>query len=153
MAIAALMVWWWYRWAPWGRKHDMRSWTTAAQLSLGLMVVALTASPAAARIEQRAGECFERQRGSATISRRLGPCTIYVGTVGFERALYGFIRPGGHRIDGWNDARSSRVVVNGRAGFLYLPPGVASPDQLPKGQFFCLGYEGSDQMTCGRPGG
>ena len=130
----------------------MRSWTTAAQLSLGLLVVVLTASPAAARVEQRAGECFKRRSGSAAITHRLGPCTIYVGTAGFKRALWGFLFPGGRRMDGWKDAGSSRVVVNGRAGFLYLAPGVPSPDRLPKGQFFCLGHEGSDQMTCGRPG-
>jgi len=130
----------------------MRSWTTATQLSLGLLVVVLTARPAAARVEQRAGECFERSKGLPAITRRLGPCTIYVGTAGFKRALWGFLFPGGRRMDGWKDAGSSRVVVNGRAGFLYLAPGVPSPDRLPKGQFFCLGLEGKERMTCGRPG-
>jgi hypothetical protein len=82
--------------------------------------------------------------------KQLGPCRIYRGTVGFERALWGFILADGQRVGGWQSAGSEQVVVNDRPGLLQLPAGVGSPDRLQAGQAFCLGQQGSSLITCGR---
>lgn len=122
-------------------------------LPLSLLALLLSAEPAAARVDTREGVCFQRQRSSAAVVRQLGACTIYVGTVGFDRALWGFHLATGQKIDAWQQAHTSQVVVNGKPGFLYLPPGVRGPDRLEQGQTFCLGEQGKAVMTCGQPGG
>jgi len=122
----------------------------AAGWSLTGLLLGLPAGPAEARVDEQAGVCFQRRLEQAGVVKQLGPCRIYRGTVGFERALWGFILANGQRVWGWQNAGSKQVVVNDRPGFLQLPAGVGSPDRLQAGQAFCLGQQGSSRITCGR---
>lgn len=108
------------------------------------------ATPCHARVEQRKGECFERLLTSATITKQLGSCTIYTGTLGHQRVLWGFVLANGSRIDGWQDSQTSRTMVNRTPGFLYIPYKATSIDRLRPQQYFCLGNIGIATLTCGR---
>jgi hypothetical protein len=114
-----------------------------------LLLIHVIALPALARVDRRSGDCFERQITSPTITKDLGRCTIYIGTYGFHRALFGFHFPSGRRVDAWMDAKTGAVTVNTRRGYLYSPT-KRNPDQLLADQYFCLGYRGSNLLTCGR---
>ena len=131
----------------------MRLLATKSHLLVYTMLFAALISaeifPAAARVDQRSGICFERLITSARIARTLGKCTIYTGTVGFDRVLWGFFFPNGRRIYAWSGARNNRVMINDKEGYFYSPSG-RSADTLQKGQSFCLGLKGDNRMTCGR---
>jgi hypothetical protein len=116
----------------------------------GLLLLLLPAGPAPARVDEQAGVCFQRRLGQPGFVKQLGPCRIYRGTLGFERALWGFILADRQRVAGWQNVGSEQVVVNERPGFLWLPGGLGSPDRLQAGQVFCLGQQGSSLITCGR---
>jgi hypothetical protein len=131
----------------------MRLFASKSQLLVcTLIFVALNFAevfPAAARVDQRSGMCFERLITGAKITRNLGKCTIYVGTVGFDRVLWGFQFPNGRKINAWSAVSNDSVMVNDMEGYYYSPSG-RSADTLRKGQYFCLGLKGDNRMTCGR---
>jgi len=117
--------------------------------SLLFLAICLSwSSPALARVDQRQGKCFERLITSPSVTNQLGKCTIYIGTYGFHRVLWGFHLANGKRLDAWQDSGKSIVTLNGKPGYLFSPIG-RNPDALKLGQYFCLGYKGHNLMTCG----
>ena len=108
--------------------------------------------PAIARVDQRRGTCFQRSTVNPTVVRALGPCRVVVGTLGMQRAIWGFVLSNGVQINAWQDVGRPDVMVNGKQGFLLSPSG-RSPDRLLQGHYFCLGVRGMSQIICARPAG
>lgn len=104
--------------------------------------------PAAARVDQRSGMCFERLITNAKITRNLGRCRIHIGTIGIDLALWGFLFPNGRKIYAWSSDGNDRVIVNEKEGYFYSPSGRRA-DALQKGQYFCLGLKDVNRMPCG----
>ena len=133
-----------------GQTSTNQSWLPLSILWLHFLAVTISATPVESRVDRRQGKCFERLITNRHITKRLGRCIIYVGVIGMQRALWGFELANGRTIKAYQDANTKAVVVSGRAGYLYSPSR-KTPDNLNSGQYFCLGYKGSNHLICGLP--